>query len=586
MARPHRPTRPTRRIELALAVIAVLGLVAADNVAQPSTHVSRLASIVSREARLFLRVDDPQAFMRRARRTDIARALSGDEAAFARESLLRLSADLSMFLPPVIMDAIPAMLSRAEGELALSVEGFVAEDGRPRPDVLLVADVAGFETLLEDLLEASYGKVDIEDVVFDHDLPFEVDGRPRVEKHRGADVIRLQISGGSTLVLTTHRGLLLGARRVQRVQVALDRMERPQFGSLADDPAFTRAWGEVDPAPGSLFAYTNLRLLRRDSPFLRADDVRLRGLFVDQLAEYDAGALFLRGVNDRFEARGWLEVGAARRAGLPLLGGDAPFEAPTYVSGDVTASLSFRLDGSRFGDLLAWLNPRVGGLFESDHVVETFQSVTTVQERQELAGLLGGEATLLHPRLIQGRLPTTVAMIRSSNPSRLSALLDRIADRKQLIRAIDSRFGRTYTIAILANLHLARPAFTIRDGWLIGAPNSMALHAVCGPLGADDSPLHRTEEYVAPFDALDRPVDGSRTAVLFLDTPRLGPAASIWLTGVAPRAMLSVDASEAADFLNDLLQLWDDPEVHEALHGTLVVTRSRPLGVRIEAVGP
>ncbi len=574
-----------RRIVLSLLVVSVVAAAAGPaGVAAPGK--SRLASFVSRDARLFLRVDDRHAFLRRARRTDIARALAGAQATFARESLLRLTSDLTLFLPPVVIDAVPAILGRGDGEVALSVEGFTLERGEPRPDVLLLADLSGFEGIVSRLRAAAHGAMDARDVVREFALPFEAAERPDLLLHRGIDLVRVTTGSGATIVLAEHRGLLLGAGRAEPIRAALDRMDDPHFGTLADDPAFARCWNELDPAPGSLFAYSNLRLLRREEAFLRAEEIVLRELFVHDLDDYDALALHVRGVGDQFELRGWLDTGKGKSPTRPLFGGDAPFEAPRIVDGKVTASLSFRLDGVRVGRLLAALNPTLGGLLDAERLAARFDEIVDIRERIELASLLGGEVMLLHTRNVVGRIPTTLVLIETRDPVALRRLLDRIAARAPLVRGTDAPAGRTWTLSLRLNMHLSRPAFGVVDRWLVGGANAVALHALRQSAAEGDERLTRTESYLAPFDRLDLDVEAPRTTTLFLDTPHLGPVASVWLQSVAPRVQVAADAMETAEFLNDLLQLWDDPEVHEALHGTVAVTRSRPAGVRIDAVGP
>lgn len=573
--------RPAPYSSLVLVTLVVL---VADAAAAPGR--SRLASFVSRDARMFLRVDDQDAFLRRARRTDIARALAGDEAAFARESLLRLTSDLSLFLPPEILDAVPAVLSRGEGEIALSVEGFALDGGRLRADVLFLADLSGFDGIVSRLRAAAHGAMDIEEVVFDLDLPFASDTRPELLRHRRVELVRVRTIGGESIVLAEHGGLLLGARRAEPIRAALDRMDDAHFGTLADEPMFVRAWNEIDPAPGSLFVYSNLRLLRREEAFLRAEELALRDLFIDDLDAYDALALHVRGVGTQFELRGWLELGAPSAAGGLLHGGDAPFVAPGLVDESVTASLSLRLDGTRLGRLLATLNPVFGGIFDGDDISAMFDEIVSVRERFELASLLGGEVMLLHSRTMYGKLPTTLFLAETRDPTALAALLDRIAARAPAAHAVDTPTGRTWSLALRMNLHLSRPAFAVVDRWLVGGANAVAIHALRRQIEQGGVRLARAEMYVAPFDRLDIPVDEARTTTLFLDTPRLGPAASVWLQGAAPRVQFAPEAMEMAEFLNDLLQLWDDPEVHEALHGTVFLARSRPSGVRIDAVGP
>ncbi|MFG0319580.1 MAG: hypothetical protein ACF8XB_20075 [Planctomycetota bacterium JB042] len=574
-----------RRLVLSLLVVSAVAAAAGPaGVAAPGK--SRLASFVSRDARLFLRVDDRHAFLRRARRTDISRALAGPQATFARESLLRLTSDLTLFLPPVVIDAVPAILGRGEGEVALSVEGFTLERGEPYPDVLLLADLSGFEGVVSRLRAAAHGAMDVRSVVSEFALPFDAVERPDLLMHRGIDLVRLTTSAGAPIVLAEHRGLLLGAGRPEPIRAAIDRMDDPHFGALADDPAFARCWNELDPAPGSLFAYSNLRLLRREEAFLRAEEIVLRELFVRDLDDYDALALHVRGVGDQFELRGWLDVGKGKGPARPLFGGDAPFRAPRVVDGEVTASLSFRLDGVRIGRLLAALNPALGGLLDADRLATRFDEIVNIRERIELASLLGGEVMLLHTRNMVGRIPTTLVLVETRDPAALRQLLDRIAERSPQVQATDAPAGRTWSLSLRLNMHLSRPAFGVVDRWLVGGANAVALHALRQGAAAGEERLARTEAYLAPFDRLDLGVDGPRTTTLFLDTPHLGPVASVWLQSVAPRVRVAADAMETAEFLNDLLQLWDDPEVHEALHGTVAVTRSRPAGVRIDAVGP
>lgn len=569
-----------------LGPLVLASLVVLTDVAAATSARSRLASLVSRDTRLFLRVDDRNAFLRRARRTDVARALSGDEAAFARQSLLGLTSDLSLFLPADVLDAAPRVLATGAGELALSVEGYALEGGRPRPDVLLLAEQDPSQGLVAAFVAAARAGKDAGAVAAAAVLPVDVVGRPEVLSHRSTDLVRLRTVGGDALVIAERGGVLFGARRPEPIVAALDRMDDRHFGTLADDPRFAKAWTEVSPPPGSLFVYSNLRLLRRDEAFLRADEVVLRELFTDALAAYDALALHVRGVGGRFALRGWLEAGTGGTGRNPLSALNAPFAAPALVDDEVTAALSCRLDAGRIGHLLAQLNPLLGGLLEAEEVEERFAEIVPPDARRALDALLGGEVMLLHTQSVHGRLPTTLCIVETKDPAALTRLLDRVAERAPEVRAADAPAGRTWSLALTMNLHLSRPAFAVVDRWLVLGASPVALHALRERVRAGAPMLDASEAYLAPFDGLDLPVDEPRSATLFLDTKRLGPAASVWLQGAAPRIRIAEGALETAEFLNDLLQLWDDPDVHEALHGAVVVTRSRPTGVRIDAIGP
>ncbi|MBI4880650.1 MAG: hypothetical protein HY812_13480 [Planctomycetes bacterium] len=578
----------TRRL---LSPMLVLALLAAP-AAQGETAAARLAAFVSRDTKTFVWVSDRAAFLRRLRRTDIVQALSWASTAQFRRELGQFMSGLSLFLPPAVLDAAPLVLAHGEGALALSVEGFLLEKGQPRPDVLFVAEASGFEGLVEAIAALGAGESTAQDALARFSLPFAVAADPPPARllHRGVSLVDFRTAGGHRIVLAEHQGLLVGGRTAERVTKAIDRSLRRALGSLEDSGRFAEAWRQVEPEPGSVFCYANLRHLRQEEAPLLVRHGWARSLVIEQLRDYDGIALALRCVGDRFQVRAFLEEGATRlreRQDDPQP--NRPFTCLAALPRETSGCLSLWRRAEEAAALLAGLNRLAGGSLPPDALRERFAALLGADLGGALAASAGGEFALFQ-QVDERPGPSGLAfLLEIADPQGVSRVLADVADAHgpRKVKRTDLDGHACYEVFLRENGLLFAPAFATCGRWLVGAENAYVLRSVLRRLEKGQGPgLQAAGSWLACFDDLDRGPEEPARVLLHLQTRRA-------LLQYLPQARMLIHS--AADQQGDqehlplatgTITVLTDPDVQDALEGLLLRAEVVPGGLRVEIVGP
>ncbi len=574
----------TRSLASAMCAFVVLAAPATPG----GTAAARLAALVSRDTKTFVWVSDRAAFLRRLRRTDIVQALSRADAAEFCGRLGEFASGLSLFLPPAVLDAAPAVLGRGEGALALSVEGFLLEKGQPRPDVLFLAEADGFEGVVEAIASAGAGESAAGAALDGFVLPFAVASAPPPVRlqHRGVSLVDFRTASGQRIVLAEHQGLLIGGQSVERVTKAIDRSLRQTLGSLEDSGRFVEAWRQVEPEPGSVFCYANLRHLRQEETPLLVRHGWARSLVIEQLRECDGVALTLRGVGGRFQARAFLEESAARlreRQDDPQP--NRPFTCLPFLPRRSPGCLALWLRGGEAAAFLAGLNRFAGGSMRPEALRERFATLLGANLGGALAASAGGEFALFQPGDALAGDPSRLAfLLEASDPPGLSRVLADVAGAHgpKKVKRTDLDGHACYEVFVPGNGLLSQPAFTVSGRWLVGAVNAYVLRSTLRRLEEDeDHGIEAKGGWLACFDDLDHDLsDPAR--MLFVLESGYASQSLLW-------ALMLMDSAADAELLelgSFAVAMFDDPDVRDALEGLLLRAEVVPGGLRVEFVGP
>lgn len=577
-----------------LEVLASLALAAAA-FASPATGTDddfgRAASLASRDALLFLSVDDREAFVRRAGATAIGRAIVEYDSEELAELFTLFASEASIFLPPSAMSAFGRVLAAGRGELAVSVEGIVAVRGRVEPEILAMADVSGLEPMLELLsrLAATRGSDDAEDVEDDLDdleLPFAIDLETGVATRTDGDVRRFEFSvvDGARVVVAVQGTRVLVSSRTETIDRALERARNPSFGSLRDSLRFRELWRSLAPGRGSVVAYANLRRMREDARHSLGAAAWAKTALESRLAAFDGVGLALRGVANRFEAK--LELERGRSTGHEaLLRANGTFAYPTWLPASRFV-LALRLDAEQ---ALPWLRGalNLAGNFDAGNAMDAFVADcggSRVLEPLgqsiggEFAMFLVGERTSIDtfPRIgvsfgvkDRGSLERTLESLAAAIPERV---------RRGKLGGETLWSFRLHGGTIFAT----DPSFVIRDDRVLAATSPNHLRLLLDEL-ARRSPLDRDGSWLSAWDSLEPAPDEPAVAHAFLDAARLSESIAVWIRPLFPAV---ADSPRLGPLVAELFHALEDPDIHDALGTIALRAESRPSGVRIEAAGP
>lgn len=553
----------------------------------PAAEGCEYARFVSRDTRLLLWVEDRDAFLRRTRRTAIEQAVRSAGITLDEIGAADAARQLSALVPDVALQALPDLLSRGRGSMALSIEGFVLESGVPRPDALALADVAGFEGLLPALRDLAEGKPAAA-AVRNFRLPFEVAAEPPpvAHSHRGTAIVEFRTMAGDRVAMCESAGVLMAARSPQLLMKALDRAADPSVGNLAASDRFAETWRALDPKPGALVAYANLRRMRQEEAFLLLSGTAARALVMEGLRDFDGVGLAVRGVGEEFAARVFLEKGAGRRgADSMLLRESAPFQYARLLDQRALAALAVRADAALAGGLLAAAADLAGGMRTRVSAEQAIEKLGGARKLQPLLDQLGGELALFQPEIRTGEFAPRLGFLFDV---RDGAAVERWFESqpRAVIRPQHAHGQKCFELLLANNGYLSAPAFAVVGDRLYGANSFLSLRDLIDPKFADLGRLVDSEHFRAPFDRIDLDPAAPASGQLFLASPILARDYSVWAVALLQGAAMRRLAADDRDFLANLGAMLDDPDVQDALRGVAVTAATREDGVLLELVGP
>ena len=569
--------------------LAVLALASSGQCEQ---KIGNLARLVSRDSKMFLWTDDRAALLRRFRRVDAFVAIEAVIPSSLESGLVGAGADLSVFLTPEILRAIPELLSRGQGDLALSVEGYVLDQGRPCPDLLVVADADGYEGVVEELSSLAGIPVRSRAPADRSRLGFRLDaaGQVKTHVHRGVTIVQFATSGGRSMAMAESAGVLYGARSSQRVEMALDRSLRRPIGSLADSVRFQNAVKRLTPKSGSLFCYADLRRLRDQRSVHLLPEGIGRDLLVDGLNGFDGLGVTFRGHGGHLELRAFLERSPGTGVNPILSGANSAVRALPQLPATSAAVLSFRDGSDRTGSMLASLNRCMGGTWSPEVLRRYLRALAGEVVAARIESKLGPELTLAIPTgLKTGEfLPRALFLMGSSDPRGLEELLNGVASRSSpsSFRRLELQGDVIYQIALPRNGYFTELALTVRDGSLVGPGKVAHLREFLAGTRAGAPGLAGEESFLRPLDLLDHEASRPVSGMFFLDTPSVAIAAGRWLPNCLRLHPSFSRNPRATETLSYLVTMLADPDLTDAFSGTLVSSWSVTDGVMIEGVGP
>lgn len=546
----------------------------------------RAASLASRDALLFVSVDDREAFVRRAGATAIGRAVAEYDSEELAELFALFASEASIFLPPAAMNAFGRVLSEGRGELAISVEGLIAKGNGVEPEILAVADLAGLEPML-DVFARLASREDAYDDLDDLELPFPIDRAVGVSSRTRGDLRTLEfaIEAGSRVVVAVDGARILVASRLETIERAIERGRNPSFGSLRDSLRFRESWRSLDPGRGSLVAYANLRRLREDARHSLGAAAWAKSALESRLAAFDGIGFAIRGVANRFEAR--LELERGRSTGNEaLLRPNETFTYPARLSGSRFV-LGLRLDAE---PSIPWLEGAlaVAGNFDASASVDEFASACGGSAAlSPLAKAVGGEFELF----LVGEETSIDAFPRIglSFAVKDRALLERTLE--VLAATVPERVRRgklggegfwAFRLTGGGSIFAADPSFVVRNDRILAATSPNNLRLLLDE-HARRSSLARDPAWLSAWDSLEHAPDDPAVAHAYLDTSRLSEALAVWMR---PYFTAFAGNPRVGPLIAELFHTLEDPDIHDALGAITLRAESRPSGVRIEATGP
>lgn len=553
--------------------------------------MDRLVGGLSRDAKVLFFTPDCAATLRRIRRVpvmDVVGRLASEEL---QAQAAEYASHLSLFVPPPILSSAPALFARIQGGLALSVEGFVVDRGVARPDVLLIADDAGVADVVPALIALARSDADGAARIRAADLPFELsDRRPRVGVSDGVLIVELTTRSGVDLALAQSGGRLIAARSAERVAIALARLAAPSGASILGSDRFKEAMLAVTPRPGDVVWYADLRRLRREEAFVMAPEGPVRALFVDHLRDMDGLAVAIRGVGETFHGRAFLERGrwASREAGPGIAGlfsTESVFSFPARITAPVSAAMALRADPL----LTARIAGQIAGAF--------LRTGTTDQALESVLKPLGGEAYLrslsrhLGPEAVffqpegafAGESLVRIGMaVEVRDDHAVSAWFEKLVTAGTA-RSIDLRGTRAWEVR-LADGSQVLPVFALHQGWLVGANHVFALRRIIDR--SSSAPLASSDAFHAPFDRLDRAALSPGIVSGYIDTAQIAQAFATWMSGAQSMMWLTALSEDAWEWLDEIRELVDDPELQDSLRGMAWHGRRVASGFLLEWVGP
>jgi hypothetical protein len=542
------------------------------------------ASLVSRDALLFVWVDDREAVSRRAANTALGRALEEYDSEELSDLFTLCASESSIFLAPAVVRTFGFVLGRGRGEVALSVEGVTTDGDRFFPELLAIADSEGLEPLLEVLARLAKGDDDAADALEEMQVPFEIDldhgVKPRTALGHGGYEF---VVGGKRIVVFVHGERVIAAGSIATIERAIQRAENPSFGSLRDSLRYRETWRALEPGRGSLVVYANLRRFRQEARAAIADVSWVRDLFEERLAAFDGIGIAVRGSGDRFEAA--IELERGRTTGEEaLLGPNLVFDYPSQLAG-TTLALNIRLppkSAAGWAKKLLWLG---GNTIASKAVDEFVLDCGGEGAFEPITRALDGEFSVF-----------LIGKETSADPMPRIGVRYSVRDRALLLKALDvlstafpervrrGKFGgeALYSLKLAGALSATEPTFVVRDDHLLAATSPNHLRILLDDL-AKRPRIERDPVWLTAWDYAHKSALDPAVAHGFGDSVALAETLPIWISPLFPEFS---DHPRLGPLVAELFHALGDPDIQDALGSIVLRAESRPSGVRVELHGP
>lgn len=608
---PPTPAHRARATALGVAVAALLfttlGLQRVAH-ASPADALARVTRLVPRDAHVVLFVEDRAAFTRRIARTDLSKAFQTTDDALREEFLDALAPQTRALLPIAVLAEASWLFQRGSGPVALAVDGFVTTDRGIEPDYVIVADASGLTGLASTLrfLANDAKRDDAFEALESFELPFDVDEDARVAFtiHRGLDLIELDDEvEGHHFALCQVGDLVIAGRTAAKVRDAADRALDESFASLAQNRRFQTFWRNVGGANGALFCFVDLRRVRQAIGAFASGNWLVRAALDGPLQEVDGIATSLRAVGATFECETFLEHRSE-------ISSDTVRKPPSQTKVRAGQPRAFRFH-ERIGERVAFVDARIAtaadagrSLYELGLATGTVQLPNMVPPSpanvlgefgEALAPLVGGEFAVAQLAQESGGefLPRIEFALEVTDMDALRDLLERRLNKYMvpgiLLRPLDG-VNDGYECVLAGNTVFARPALALRGGFLIGASSTAALRDV---LRQSDQPLGGSRDFLEAVDRLDQAVDEPSTRWIYVHPRHFVESFSAWIAIVhrwpdrLDRAGEDEDVVDSVRSVLEVVTEWaDDPDLCDALHGSLVRFDEFDGGVRVRFVGP
>lgn len=571
---------PSKPILCALACLAFdAGLQGGDE------YFGEFASLVSRDALLYVYVDDREAFVRRADATSIGRAIVEYDSEELEELFTLFAAESSLFLAPDAVRAFGYVLEQGRGELALAVEGVIAVGQRVEPEVLAIAENHELQPLFDILLRLAKGDEDAEDDLEDLELPFPIDLAAGVATSSRADAqfVEFDTGAGARIVVAAHGARMLVSSRVETIERALERARNPSFGSLRDSLRFRELWRSLAPGRGSLVTYANLRRMRETGRVTLGGVAWAKHALDSRLAAFDGLGLAVRGVGRRFET--WIELERGRSTGEEaLLRENVPLSY-LHAIPNTHFVASLRLDAEQ---AVPWIENALwagGNLRAREQLASFVSNCGGSRAFEPLARAVGGEFSLflIGAETSIDPFPRIGARFQLKDRS----LLDRTL--LALSTAIPERVRRgrwggetLYSFRLEGGVFATDPTVVVRDDAVFAATSPNHMRVLLEDL-AKKPRLDRERNWLSGWDALEASPSDPAVAHVAIDAAKFAEAARIWVQPLFP---VFADDPRLGPLVAELFHAIEDPDIQEALSPITLRAESRPSGVRIEMSGP
>ncbi|MBK6939319.1 MAG: hypothetical protein IPH13_03805 [Planctomycetes bacterium] len=583
-------------------------LMTGDATAAPTDALERIARLVPRDAHVVLFVDDRAAFTRRARRTDLIEAFDTVDGSLLDDCLQALEPQVRALVPLPILAEASWLFTRGSGPVALAVDGFVTTERGAEPDYLVLADAHGLTGLAATLrfLANDAKRDDAFEALEAFDLPFELDEDVDVAftSHRGLDLIEVddEVEGHHFAVCQVG-DLVIAGKTATKVREAADRALDDSVASLAQNRRFQTFWRNAGGANGSLFCFVDLRRVRQSSGAFTVGNWAVRAALDGPFADVDGIAASLRAVGSSFECEAFLEQRSAitsdsirkpasqfrDRSGEPRafgfherLGARVAF---------VDAKLSTATEAAR----ALYAYGLTTGAIQLPNIVMPNPSSILGEFGDELAPLLGGEFAVAQLAQDSGGefLPRMAFALEVKDMNALRALFERRVRRfippGILLRELDD-INDGYECVLAGGNVFSRPAVALRGRFMVGASSAAALRDV---LRYAEAPLGGSSEFLEAHDRLDVAADAVSTRWTYVHPRHFVESFSAWVALVHrwPDVLdRSGEDEDVVDSVREILEVvteWvDDPDLGDALHGSLLRFEEFDGGVRVRFVGP
>ncbi len=551
----------------------------------------RLAGLVSRDCETFVWTADRAAYLRRLRATPFLKAIAEVDDDDAMDALSSIASELSQVFPAALLSGWRNLLERGAGDVALAVDGFTIGQNGAEPDVLLLADVRGLEKVVAALMRCAQSRDVGEEMLDILEVPFELDESPAVVSvFRGVTIVVIGIEEVGPVAFAESSGVLLASKDKKLVERAIERQLDTSVGSLRDSSRFRAVWERIEPNPGSLVWYANLRKLRQSDFARAATPGSLRAQVGEALRAFDGVGFALRGRGEALELRAFLERGAGRTQDPnPLFRSTERFRSLAAFPAESTCVLAMRVSGEQAAETVGTVARFIGGPGLDMHVKMIGQLLRARGAMPGLLEHLDGELVLCQTKpAVQGEgIPRVAFALECLDEAAVRAWFAEAVRRAGPLPIQPAKIGGLdgYSILFASPDVLLRPVFVVKDGFLFGATQAFVMRDLFRVEGKPAVSLLERNEFLQAFDGIDHDPRQPANALLWLDGSRFMSSALTWTT-CAARSMMRRPDRERIDGVERILELLTDPDVDEALSGTAVGVTQGEDGALIVAGGP